>query len=127
MKPKFKSAVAIIKHKNKYLLGLSTATDNRNNKWAFPGGRIEPGETPLKAAEREAFEETGVKCRAIKLLTFPLFKDVVYVACRPIVSPKLVPNQEFSVLGFYSILELRSLKLFDGVHDLILKVRTINV
>ncbi|MEX0607776.1 MAG: NUDIX domain-containing protein, partial [Halofilum sp. (in: g-proteobacteria)] len=28
--------------------------------WDFPKGRIEPGEDPLDAARREAFEETGL-------------------------------------------------------------------
>lgn len=31
-------------------------------EWAFPGGRIEDGETARQAAVREAEEETGVKC-----------------------------------------------------------------
>ena len=32
--------------------------------WGFPKGHLEEGETPLEAAEREVFEETGfeVKC-----------------------------------------------------------------
>ena len=32
--------------------------------WGFPGGKIELGETLGAAAEREAREETGVRCRA---------------------------------------------------------------
>jgi 8-oxo-dGTP pyrophosphatase MutT (NUDIX family) len=31
----------------------------RNGKWTLPGGRIDPGETPAEAAEREALEEAG--------------------------------------------------------------------
>jgi len=30
------------------------------NQWGFPGGRIEPGETPIVAAHRELLEETGL-------------------------------------------------------------------
>jgi len=31
-------------------------------KYSLPGGRVEPGETPMQAASREYFEETGISC-----------------------------------------------------------------
>lgn len=36
--------------------------------WAFPGGALEPGETPGEAAVRELFEETGVTIGAEALV-----------------------------------------------------------
>ena len=35
----------------------------RTGFWTLPGGRVDPGETPAEAAEREAFEEAGVTGR----------------------------------------------------------------
>lgn len=37
--------------------------------WGFPGGKIEPGEPILVAAERELHEETGVQARARGVIT----------------------------------------------------------
>jgi mutator protein MutT len=38
------------------------------NKWGFPGGAIELGETPQMAAIREAKEETGLDVKVNKLI-----------------------------------------------------------
>src|SRR5215469_987543 len=37
-------------------------------EWSIPGGLLELGETTRQAAEREAFEETGMVVRATELL-----------------------------------------------------------
>jgi len=39
-----------------------------NGQWAMPGGALEVGETPAAGVEREALEETGVRCRAVSLV-----------------------------------------------------------
>lgn len=36
-----------------------------NGKWAMPGGAMEVGETPAEGVQREALEETGIRCRAV--------------------------------------------------------------
>jgi len=46
----------------------------RNDVWALPKGKIDPGETPAEAAVREVREETGVEGRLVEKLG-----DVRYV------------------------------------------------
>lgn len=115
-----KSAVAIVKDRDKWLLGLSTSMGDRRNKWCHPGGGIKPGETPKKAAERECHEETGIRCRAIGE---PFIrKNIAFVPCKK-TGGELNPNSEFAALGFFTEREMRSLKLLDNVKELITKAK----
>ncbi|MFA1539462.1 NUDIX hydrolase [Actinomadura monticuli] len=47
--------------------------DRRRSQWELPGGMIEPGETPLRAAIRELHEESGLHVPALVLAGYAHF------------------------------------------------------
>ena len=124
-KSQYTAAVAIVKYRDGWLLGLSTANDDRNDKWCFPGGGIKSGESPSKAAERECFEELGVRCKAVsEPFSYGSKKHVAFVPCK-LETPrdKYKLNSEFTAVGVFNRSELRTLKLHNNVMQLIDKVR----
>lgn len=120
-KKKPKAAVAVIQSGRAWLLGLSTAEDDRQNRWCFPGGDIEPGETPEQAAVREAFEETGIKCKATNDYFYYDKPDVVYVVCKAL-NTSTMPTDELAISSFFTRFQMRSLRLHPNVLDLLNKV-----
>lgn len=54
--------------------------------WDIPGGSVEPGETPRKAAERETFEETGLHV----IVEDIIHEDSTYDFTKKIVFTRLV-------------------------------------
>lgn len=49
------------------LLILRNKDDWQKGKLNLPGGKIEPGETPIEAAFRELKEETGIACSVLDI------------------------------------------------------------
>jgi len=55
-----KVSVAVIKKDGRIFIAKRVADDPLRNKWEFPGGKVEPGETPEECVRREVFEELGI-------------------------------------------------------------------
>lgn len=121
--PEYTAAVAVVQSGNKWLLGLSTATDDRRGKWCFPGGGIKRNEAASKAATRECHEETGIRCRAVgKPFNLPDKKHVAFVHCKATMSQKIDNNNEFLAIGWFSLSDMRHIKLYKNVKQLIKQI-----
>lgn len=60
MKTVLVSAVALIDPDGRVLLAERPAGKSMAGLWEFPGGKVEPGETPEAALIRELHEELGI-------------------------------------------------------------------
>ena len=60
MKTVLVSAVALIDRDGRVLLAQRPAGKEMAGLWEFPGGKVEPGETPEAALIRELHEELGI-------------------------------------------------------------------
>jgi 8-oxo-dGTP diphosphatase len=59
-KPDIRVSIAILIHQNKVLVGWREADQHQGNKYEFPGGKVEAGESPINACRREVLEEVGL-------------------------------------------------------------------
>lgn len=55
------SAVALIDRDNRVLLAQRPEGKSMAGLWEFPGGKVEPGETPETCLVRELHEELGIE------------------------------------------------------------------
>ncbi|HEY2853873.1 MAG TPA: NUDIX domain-containing protein [Gemmatimonadaceae bacterium] len=58
-------AAVVVQHGDRFLL---VQERKRGSPWSLPAGRVEPGETMVEGAVREALEESGVLVRVTGLL-----------------------------------------------------------
>lgn len=98
-------AGVVFNDKAQILLGLSSLPDEfRKDKWCFPGGGHERGETVYQTGVREVFEETGIK--AIPLNLSPIIDtdrpSIQFIGMKRI-SGQIRTNGEFSDMDWFSI------------------------
>lgn len=117
----------IVRDGDKFLL-VERANDPGKGSFAFPGGKVEPGEALDDAVKREALEET-----ALTLLEFELF-DVLEVLSGPsgsfllhvylakTVSGIVVAGDDAVRFGWYSQHEMSALTMPQSVRDIVARL-----
>jgi 8-oxo-dGTP diphosphatase len=68
MNPPIAVVAGAILFENKYLIARRREGKAMAGFWEFPGGKIEQGESPYDALEREILEELGIKIHATKVI-----------------------------------------------------------
>lgn len=91
-------AVALIFKDNKVLIGRRAPTEPFAGYWEFPGGKIEAGETPQQALQRELMEELNVSSRI-----HDFFTEYTY------------PNGKFKLLTYFTTIDDST--IVNKVHD----------
>lgn len=98
--------------------GKAVLVQNDRVEWELPGGRLEIGETPEQALEREFEEELAVKVEALRLVDSYLFEVIpgkhvfiVTYGCRLRGEFAPVVSVEHSAFGLFAPPELDGLKL----------------
>lgn len=92
--------------------------------WEIPAGKLEPGEDPQLAAERETYEETGYRAGKLKLLTClytsPGFADerIYLYSAEELTCGQAHPDpDEFLEVGVFSREKLQELILAGELRD----------
>jgi len=60
---------AILEREGLILIGQRTPQQSHPLEWEFPGGKVEPGETPQQAVVRELQEELDIDARDLREIT----------------------------------------------------------
>ncbi len=109
--------LVVVRDGDRFLL----VQENKPNRpWYIPAGRVEPGESLLEAAAREALEESGVPVEidhVIRIDHTPFPENVsrvrVYFVAHPIdeTPPKSQPDRESLQAAWFTLDEIRELAL----------------
>jgi 8-oxo-dGTP diphosphatase len=84
--------------------------DRFRNQWELPGGRIDPGETPVQAAARELHEESGLRLPTLVFAGYARFwlaspphheYAAIFTARLTTWHHDFIPNREISAIRWW--------------------------
>ena len=124
-----KQSIAGIIHENgKFLIGLRLPTGEMGNRWEFPGGKVDPGETPESALKREFFEEMGIAVETGECIATARFENKsgpVTLLAYDVRIPRNVDIKltEHSELRWVTLDEIETLSFVDSDRLLLPRIR----
>jgi len=110
-----KVAVGVIIQDAGRLLLIKRGNDPERGKWSVPAGFVDAGEDPARAAEREAFEETGLRVRVTGLLdVYARVRstdgaDILIVYLARVTSGELSPGDDAEAAAYFDVDDLPEL------------------
>ncbi len=127
---------------NKNLILLQSRYEPNNpdahNKWELPGGKVEFGEPPQNAIEREILEETGYVVAAESIIpnivsNVWMYEKVRFHAiiigfnCKLLNKSNLLPNDHrVTVFKWFTKDEIEKLEMITGVKEIIYSSKAFN-
>lgn len=92
-----KRVVIVSKYNNKWIY----CKHKERNTWEIPGGHVEEGESPIEAAKRELYEETGAvdfNIEPISIYSVSQYAQLFYAEIKKI---EKLPNFEIHEISFF--------------------------
>ena len=116
----------IIESGGRYLLAERGHNPGKG-QFAFPGGRVEPGEDLEQAARRELMEETGlVAGELVPVAEFQIDSHRIgfhlHVFAAKSFSGVPVAADDAAALGWYSPADMKALPMPQSMHDMLAKL-----
>ena len=115
---------AVVRDGDRVLMAQRPEGKAQTGLWEFPGGKVEPGETPEQALARECREELLLEIEAPRVITSVIHRypamtiRLILVECRA--RPGSVPvPQEGQAVGWYRAADMDSLPLCPADRELI--------
>ena len=104
---------AVIEREGRWLLGRRPQEKRHGGLWEFPGGKIDPGETPSDAARRELDEELAMRVDSVgdRLLVVQDRGSPFIIEFFQVSGSGTPKPLEHSEVGWFGLAELRKMPL----------------